>query len=72
MNAIIAIISLLVKAINANYFTLTWEIKTNIKAPKFKVSDRVRITKYKNIFSKGYPNNWSREILETDSRIGIC
>ena len=26
------------------------------------VNDRVRITKYKNIFSKGYPENWLREI----------
>ena len=34
---------------------------------KFKVGDRVRITKYKNIFSKGYTKNWSREILVIDS-----
>ena len=27
------------------------------KAGKFKVSHRVRITKYKNIFSKGYTKN---------------
>ena len=30
------------------------KIETNHKAPKFTVNDRVRITKYKNIFSKGY------------------
>ena len=29
----------------------------------FKVNDRVRITKYKNIFNKGYTKNWSREIF---------
>ena len=34
---------------------------------KFKVNDRVRITKYKNIFSKGYTENWSREIFIIDS-----
>ena len=27
----------------------------------------MRITKYKNIFSKGYTKNWSREILIIDS-----
>ena len=27
----------------------------------------MRITKYKNIFSKGYTENWSREILIIDS-----
>ena len=31
--------------------------------PKFKVGDRVRISKYKNIFAKGYTQNWSEEVL---------
>ena len=31
----------------------------NKKDPKFKVSDHVRISKYKNIFAKGYTPNWS-------------
>ena len=43
------------------------KIETNPKAPKFKVNDRVRITKYKNIFSKDYTENWSRAILFIDS-----
>ena len=30
----------------------------NKKDPKFKIDDRVRISKYKNIFSKGYLPNW--------------
>ena len=34
---------------------------SNKKHPKFKVGDRVRISKYKNIFSKGYGLNWSEE-----------
>ena len=38
----------------------------NCKPPKFKVSDRVRITKYNNIFSKGYTQIWSREIFNID------
>ena len=33
------------------------------KDPKFKVGDYVRISKYKNIFSKGYMPNWSEEIF---------
>ena len=31
----------------------------NKKDPKFKVGDHVRISKYKNIFAKGYTQNWS-------------
>ena len=33
------------------------------KNPKFKVGDQVRISKYKNIFAKGYMANWSEEIF---------
>ena len=33
--------------------------KINYKDPKFKVGDRVRISKYRNIFAKGYMPNWS-------------
>ena len=35
----------------------------NNKDPKFKVGDRVRISKYKNIFAKGYMHNWSEEVF---------
>ena len=31
------------------------------KDPKFKVDDHVRISKYKNIFAKGYAPNWLEE-----------
>ena len=51
------------KPIRADYSALTEKIAANPKAPKFKVNDRVRITKYKNICSKGYTKNWSREIF---------
>ena len=37
--------------------------EVNDKNPKFKVGDRVRISKYKNIFAKGYMPNWSEEIF---------
>ena len=35
----------------------------NKKDPKFKVGDRVRISKYKNIFAKGYTPNWSDKVF---------
>ena len=35
----------------------------NNKDPKFKVGDRVRISKYKTIFAKGYMPNWSEEVF---------
>ena len=37
--------------------------KINYKDPKFKVGDRVRTSKYKNIFAKGYTPNWSEEVF---------
>ena len=38
----------------------------NEKRSRFKVGDRVRISKFKNIFSKGYSPNWSKEIFIVD------
>ena len=35
----------------------------NEKDSRFKVGDRVRISKFKNIFAKGYTPNWSKEIF---------
>ena len=35
----------------------------NNKDPKFKVGDRVRILKYKNIFAEGYMPNWIEEVF---------
>ena len=37
--------------------------KINYKDPKFEVGDRVRISKCKNIFAKGYMPNWSEEVF---------
>ena len=39
------------------------EEEVNDKDPKFKVGDHVRISKYKNIFAKGYTPNWSEEVF---------
>ena len=35
----------------------------NDKDPKFKVGDHVRISKYKNVFAKGYTPNWSEGVF---------
>ena len=35
----------------------------NKKDPKFKVGDHVKISKYKNIFAKGYAPNWTEEVF---------
>ena len=35
--------------------------EVNDKDPKFKVGDHVKISKYENIFAKGYTPNWSEE-----------
>ena len=37
--------------------------ESNKKDPKFKVGDNVRISKYKNVFVKGYTPNWSEEVF---------
>ena len=37
--------------------------EVNDKDPKFKVGDHVRISKYKNIFAKGYTPDWSEEVF---------
>ena len=37
--------------------------EVNDKNPKFRVGDHIRISKYKNIFARGYTPNWSEEDL---------
>ena len=37
--------------------------ENNDKDPKFKVGDHVKLSKYKNIFAKGYVPNWSEEMF---------
>ena len=72
MNTIILIIVRLVKKpVDANYSALTEETELSHKVPKFKFGHRVMITKYNNIFSKSYAENWSREIFVIDSALKI-
>ena len=35
--------------------------ENNKESSNFKIGDNVRISKYKNIFAKGYVPNWSKE-----------
>ena len=37
--------------------------ESNKKDPKYKIGDNVKISKYKNIFAKGYTPNWSEEVF---------
>ena len=65
--------SVIRKPVNADYSALTKDIESSHKPPKFKVNaasqDKVRITKYKNIFSKVYTKSCSREIFVIDSTL---
>ena len=40
--------------------------ETNDKNPKFKIGDNVRISKYKNVSTKGYTPSWSEEVFEIE------
>ena len=42
---------------------ITSSKKINDKDPKFRIGDIFRISKYKNIFVKGYVPNWSEELF---------
>ena len=48
--------------VKSNTF-LSFGKEINDKDHKFKVGDHVRISKYKNIFTKGYTPNWSEEVF---------
>ena len=38
-------------------------LRSNDKDTKFKVGNHVKISKYKNIFAKGYTANWPEEVF---------
>ena len=49
------------------YFNLYGDMEPSSAKPKFKVGDRVRISKYKRkTFDKGYTENWSEEMFTID------
>ena len=49
--------------VTGDYYAEYNEDPSNKKNPKFKVGDNVRISKYKNIFAKGYTPNCSEEVF---------
>ena len=51
------------KPIDVKYNKRVYFDEHNEKDSKFKVGDRVRISRYKNIFAKGYALDWSSEIF---------
>ena len=62
INTIILIIELIIMKptdVKSNIY-FDFQIESNKKDLKFKVSNHVRISKYKNIFTKGYKPNWSK------------
>ena len=46
---------------DSTYINIDEEVNDN--GPKFKVGDHVKISKYKNLFAKGYSPNWSEEVF---------
>ena len=49
------------------YFNLYGDMETSKQKPKFKIGDKVRISKYKrNVFDKGYTPNWTEEVFTVD------
>ena len=46
------------------------EIYKRIKTPKFRIGDRVRISKFKRkLFDKGFTPNWTEEIFVIDGKL---
>ena len=51
------------KPADVKYSTyISFGIENNDRDPKFKVGDHGRISKYKNIFAKGFTPKWSEEV----------
>ena len=44
----------------------------NDKDPIFEIGDTVRMSKYKNIFSKGYVPSWSEEVFVIKKLKTLC
>ena len=50
------------------YFNLYGDMEPLNQKPKFKIGDKVRISKYKrNVFDKGYTPNWTEEVFTVDN-----
>ena len=51
------------RAIVKDNIYIDFKKEINDRDPKSKAGDHVRISKYKNIFAKGYTPNWSEEVF---------
>ena len=48
-------------------FNLYGDMKASLTKPKFKIGDKVRISKYKRkVLDKGYTANWTKEMFIID------
>ena len=56
----------------AEYNRIAFNEESNEKDPKFKVGDHVTISKFKNVFAKGYTSNWSEEIFVVTKNKKYC
>ena len=55
--------TLKIKPSEVTHGSVSYAPVENKKKPKFKVANRVRISKYKSLFTKGYMANWTEEIF---------
>ena len=55
----------------SNYY-INSNKEINDEDPKFKIGDFVKISKYKNIFAKGYLPNWSEEAFVIKKLKTLC
>ena len=51
-------------AVNSSTY-IDFNEEKNDKNSKIQVGDHVKISKYKNIFAKGYTPNWSEEVVRS-------
>ena len=56
----------------AEYNEIPVNEESNEKDPKFKVGDRVKISKLKNVFAKRYTPNWNEEIFVVKKNKKYC
>ena len=49
--------------VKKNIYYIDFKKEVTDADPKFEVSDHVRISKYKNIFARGYTPNWYEEVF---------
>ena len=49
-----------------------YNVDSNGKDPKFEIGDDVRISKYKNVFSKGYAQGFFHQQNKKYSSMNLC